>query len=256
MSLYKLIILFLLIFGYACSSENLTTLPTSVYFNVDLDSYSTKAVINVSQSSDNLFNIEYENVYTGTIDSTLHVELSKIKFPPYVREVTVKFQLDKDLKYSEFEKLVNEFRKVNLRRFCMDIGDNRGIQYIAFPYDYSENLFIDPSINIVYPPPAPYLNKESLSKVFPNLIYSVENSKVKIHDHIGNEITDNKNFIKNRENAFHFLKMNKTDTYQDYITVTSYIRSSIEGIRKSTIDSNNIDYKEAKKLYPMRIEKL
>lgn len=229
---YKtLAILFAFLVFNSCKNEKTfkIQLPTAGYTNIESNEIHETPIFKVSQINNTKYEIVFKDTLFLEIDTTTHSKIYNLKirnsgYHDYFH--TALIELDKNISYSEFNKVLKEFRKVNIQRFIFTLQNNSYLSFGLFPYFPSESDYIEDRLR-GYSPPRTSVEFDHYNKLLEEKKYvkfEIEDGIVKIIDHNGDEVLNYKEFALANKKYFIIYHINDEQTYEDFITVFSKIR--------------------------------
>jgi len=243
------ILTFLLLFS--CSKEETTfKLPSSDFSNYNLNEHKNDYVITVEQLSNTKYRIVDRDTIIVTLDSTLHSKIFNKKRDNYP---TVLLNLDKNTSYSDFRQLTKEFRKSFKQIFVLNLKNNNAIRISLPPYIQTDNEYID-SILKGHGAPNNYNEFKPYIEQKKVLNLRVTNSEITLKDLQDNKILDFKEYALKNKKFIIFYEFDSDCNYQNYVDMTSFIKSVQKDIWKKEKNENNLTENEFRGKYLFIVE--
>jgi len=251
------ILIFPILFIISCiNDKNEIDFPTSNVNNFDLENNNADYLVNVIRLKNGEYQIEYRDTLISKLDSTLHGRILDLKKNNrrIHEHATIKLQLGKDILYSEFKKLTDEFRKVFYQKFVLSTSNDKYLRIQLLPYYQVEDEYIDGRIKGLGPPHTLY---EELKPYFTEnkvLYVTIDNGILRLIDNKNNKITDYKKFALNKKSFITLYKIESDQTYQDFVNLYSQLVKWRNEL-KILIEEENKDTKQTDEYQFMIAEK-
>jgi hypothetical protein len=129
------------------------------------------------------------------------------------------------------------------------------ISQVLPPLHKDMDLYINPEIDIVNPPPPPSFGKtDSLKIIEPNVSVLIGHQTIELLDWKGNHLNKYERYIIKHKEFVHYCSFDKNSTYQDFIKLTALIYKTYYDLwDKFNEEDSSISTYDYRSIYPMYI---
>ena len=253
MRLLRFILLILV--SISCSkNRNQINLPQSDYTNYSIKENLSDYLIYVDQVTESEFRIIDDDTLTTELDSTLHSRIDSLRFKRRHHDYPkIVLSLDQDLPYQTFQKITKEFRKAFKQSFVLDLKGEKDLRIILPPYIQNDSEYI---VDRLKGKGAPNYYSELEPYFLENKVLNLNVSvnEFQLTDLNSNKISDLKTYAEFNEKFVLLLEFSSNSTYQDYVSVASYLNSIFAEIVDKEKLENNLTDEEIQEKYRFIIE--
>lgn len=230
-------------------------LPESNYHNDKYDNKGFDHFLTITQYSDTSVLLEYDTSIIATIDSSLHAKMFGLvshAIYDYGLMLKARLLLDREMPISTYKQLLLECRKIDLRNIWMMTADSLPVSMMVYPIFRRDEIYFDPEAMLQLPPPPPVPPTFDLLQR-PNLKIDISHEHIRISDFQDSVISDFKNYLMDNPKTFNIYQFEPSCTYQDYVTLQSFLFSTINAIRQEAAEADTtLSERDIRRLHPMR----